>query len=150
MTTRRFPQRSRNPIRREFATGSGSTGTINTNMVDITIVSELATSADSQFGDVLVVGLALVDAADEGGIHQAVFWVGRTSTEPSPQDTKVRTRQYSANQQGLPFVLRIRGLRVDPGMQLHMITQPIAETLGTITHQDLVSVKWSYRELRQG
>ncbi len=147
---RGFRRVVRNPIRRAFVNGNGGTGTLFTNMVDITPQAELGSTADSRSGDLLVMGVALIDLADEAGVHQVIVWVGRTSTEPSPEDTGVRTRQVPANSAGLPFALRFRGLRVDPGMQMKLITQPIAETDATVIHQDLVSVKWSFRELRQG
>ncbi len=147
---RNFRRVVRNPIRRAFVDGAGSTGTLFTNMVDVTPQAELGSTADSRSGDLLVMGMALIDVADEAGIHQIVVWVGRSSTEPSPEDTGVRTRQVPANSAGLPFAVRFRGLRVDPGMIMKLITQPIAETVGTVVHQSLVSVKWSFRELRQG
>ncbi len=119
-------------------------------MVDLTPVTELGASDDSQFGELLVTGMAWVDLVDETAIHQCVVWVGRTSTEPSASDTAVRTRQYGANLQALPFVLRFRGLRVDPGMSLKLITHAVAESDAAVIHQNLVSVKWAFREMRQG
>ncbi len=119
-------------------------------MIDLTPVLELGANADSQVGDLLVTGLALVDLADEAAIHQALIWVGRTSTQPAQEDRGVRTRQYAANQQGLPFVLRVRGLRVDAGQLLKIVTFAIAETNAAVVHQNVVSTKWSFRELAQG
>jgi len=149
-TSRRGSRRSRNPIRRLFFTGVGSATSVGPNMIDSTPVPELGAADDSQFGELLVTGMATIDLIDESAIHQCVVWVGRTSTEPSASDTAVRTRQYAANQQGLPFVLRFRGLRVDPGMILKLITQVVAETDAAIVHQNLISIKWAFRELRQG
>ncbi len=149
MTSRRF-RRSRNPVRRTFFTGSGSATALATNMVDLTLKTELGSTSDSQTGDVLVTGVALIDLVDEAAIHQAVLWVGRTSTEPDQADTGVRTRQFAANSQGLPFVIRFRGLRVDPGMIMKFVTHAIAETDAAIVHQNIVSAKWSFREMRQG
>ncbi len=151
MTTRRFTRRAtRNPIRRTFIDGTGSSTTLGTNMVDITPVSELGATVDSQFGDLLVTGISWIDTLDEAGVHQILVWVGRSSTEPDQADTGVRTRQMVANRDGLPFVVRYRGLRVNPGQLMKLISHPIAESLATVIHQQLVSVKWSFRELRQG
>ncbi len=149
MTTRRR-RVTRNPVRRTFTSGVGESGTIGSTMVDLTPVSELGTQVDSQVGDLLVTGVALLDAADEAAIGQCLVWVGRTSTTPSESDTGVRTRQFPANQQGLPFVLRFRGLRVNPGELLKLVTNTKVETLSTLTHQHVVHVKWAFRELRQG
>ncbi len=140
----------RNPVRRTFTTQSATSTTIGVNMIDLTIVSEIAATADSQHGDVLVTGMALVDLTDQVAIHQMVLWVGRTSTEPAIEDIGVRTRQFGANEIGTLFVLRFRGLRVDPGQLMKCVTQPIAESNSTVVHKNTVSVKWSYRELRQG
>ncbi len=150
MTTRRFTRKVRNPVRRTFLTSSGSSTVIGTNMIDSTPVTELGAGADSQFGDLLVTGLAAIDLSGELALHQAVLWVGRTSTQPAVTDTGVRTRQFAANQQGLPFVLRFRGLRVDPGMLMKLVTAPIVESSTSVVHENVVSVKWSFRELRQG
>ncbi len=150
MTTRRFSRRARNPVRRTFLTSSATQTTLGSTMNDTTPVAELAAGADSQSGDLLVTGMAVIDLADELGIHQTIVWVGRTSTTPAVTDTGVRTRQYGANAQGLPFVLRFRGLRVNPGDQLKLQTTPITETNGALIHQSLISVKWTFRELRQG
>ncbi len=150
MTMRRTSRRTRNPVRRVFTSGQGSSTTIGGTMTDSTPVSELSATADSQFGDILVTGLALIDLADEGAIHQCILWVGRTSTEPAVTDTGVRTRQYAANAQGLPFVLRFRGLKVNPGQLMKVLTKPLVETNAALVHQELVSIKWSFRELRQG
>ncbi len=150
MTTRRFSRRVRNPIRRSFTSGSGTSTGLGGVMVDITPVSELGPTADSQFGDLLVVGNAWIDLADEAAIHRCIVWVGRTSTQPSTSDTGVRTRQFSANQQVLPFVLRFRGLRVNPGELLKLNTEAVVESDTTVIHQNQVHVKWAFRELRQG
>ncbi len=91
-------------------------------MIDSTPQAELSATDDSRFGELLVTGMAWIDLIDESAIHQCVVWVGRTSTEPSASDTGVRTRQYAANQQGLPFVLRFRGIRVDPGQIVKLLT----------------------------
>ncbi len=150
MTTRRFNRRARNPVRRSFGFQTGTTGTIGSATIDLTLQAVLAAEADSRTGDVLITGLALVDAADEAAIHQCLCWVSRVSTEPAQEDTGVRTRQFAANAQGLPFVLRFRGMRVNPGELLKILIFPIVETLATITHQDIVSTKWTFREMRQG
>ncbi len=150
MTTSRRGRRSRNPVRRLFATGAGSATSVGPNMIDIAIVAELGASDDSQFGELLVTGMAWIDLVDETAIHQIVVWVGRTSTEPSASDTGVRTRQFGANLQALPFVLRFRGLRVDPGMQMRLISQVVAESDAAIIHQNLIQTKWAFREMRQG
>ncbi len=150
MTTRRFTRKVRNPVRRVFTRGTGSATAIGTTMVDLTPQVELAATADSQFGDLLVVGMAWGDLADEASIHQCVVWIGRTSTFPAVEDTGVRTRQFGANSQALPFVLRFRGIRVNPGEFIKLNTLVVEESVGSIIHQNLVSVKWSFRELRQG
>ncbi len=124
--------------------------TIGGVMNDIAIVAELAAGADSQVGDLLITGLALIDLADEAAIHQILVWVGRTSTQPTQTDRGVRTRQYAANAQGLPYVMRIRGLRIDVGDQMKLVSFAIAETNASVVHQNVVSVKWSFRELAQG
>jgi len=118
--------------------------------VDITPVPELGAGADSQFGDLLVTGLALIDASDEMAVGQVLVWVGRTSTTPSQADRGVRTRQFAYQAVGLPFVFRFRGLRVDPGQLMKLITNFRVETLSTLTHQHIVHAKWSFRELAQG
>ncbi len=150
MTSRRFTRRVRNPVRRVFATQAATSADVTSNMIDLTIQAELASTSDSRTGDVLVTGVALIDLTDEAAIHQMSVWVGRTSTEPAPEDTGVRTRQYPANSQGIPFVFRVRGLRIDPGMQLRLTTQAIVETVGTVIHQNVVSVKFTFRELPKG
>ncbi len=119
-------------------------------MNDITVVSALAAGADSQVGDLLITGLALIDLADEAAIHQLLVWTGRTTTQPAQEDRGVRTRQYAANAQGLPYVMRIRGLRVDVGDNLKLVSFAVAETNASVIHQNVVSVKWSFRELAQG
>ncbi len=149
MTTRRR-RVTRNPIRRVFFTGAGTGTTPGATIVDLTPVPELDSAADTQVGELLVTGLSLIDAADEATISQCLVWVGRTSTAPNEKDTGVRTRQFPGNQQGLPFVLRFRGLRVNPGQILKLITLVKVETLATITYQHIVHVKWAFRELRQG
>ncbi len=148
MTSRN--RRVRNPVRRTFSVGVGTGGTIDTAIVDITPVSELSATADSQFGDLLVTGIALIDASDEMAVGQIMVWTGRTSTEPSQADRGVRTRQFAYQAVGLPFVFRFRGLRVDPGMQMKLISNFRVETLATLTYQHIVHVKWSFRELAQG
>ena len=150
MTTRRFTRRTRNPVRRVFFTGTGTQTTLNSTMVDLTPVPEITGVGDSQYGDLLVTGVALIDLVDEAAVHQVKIWVGRTSTEPSQQDTGVRTRQIPANSAGLPYVVRIRGLRVDPGQFCKLFVEAIAETDAAIIHQQIVSVKWSFRELAKG
>ncbi len=150
MTTRRFTKRVRNPVRRSFTSGIGNSGVVGATMVDLTPVTELGPTADSQFGDLLVTGLAFVDLADDAAIHQCIVWVGRTSTVPAITDRGVRTRQFAANAQGLPFVLRYRGLRVDAGDVLKLITVIVVETNAALVNQNIVSVKWSFRELAQG
>ncbi len=97
MTTRRFTRRTRNPIRRVFVSGSGSTATLGATMVDLTPQSELGAEADSRFGDLLVTGVSLIDLADQSAVHQIIVWIGRTSTTPAITDTGVRTRQVTAN-----------------------------------------------------
>ncbi len=150
MTTRRFSRRARNPVRRAFFQSAG-TGTVSgTTMVDQTPVPELGSTSDSQFGDLLVTGMGVIDQADEMAIGQVIVWVGRTSTQPAVEDTGVRTRQWSYNQQGVPFVMRFRGLRVNPGEVMKLNSFFISETLATLVHQHLISTKWSFRELRQG
>ncbi len=150
MTTRRFTRRVRNPVRRVFLSQSATSADVTSNMIDLVINAELAGTSDSRTGDVLITGVALIDVVDEAAIHQLQVWVGRTSTEPAPEDTGVRTRQYPANSQGLPFVFRVRGLRVDPGMQIRMTSQAIVETVSTLIHQNVVSVKFTFRELPKG
>ncbi len=149
MTTRRR-RATRNPVRRTFVSGVGTGTVIGNVMVDLTPVTELGAGADSQVGDLLVTGLALLDAADEGGIGQVLVWVGRTSTTPAQEDTGVRTRQFAGNQQGIPFVLRFKGLRVNPGQFVKLQSFVRVETLSSLTHQHIVHVKWAFRELRQG
>ncbi len=119
-------------------------------MIDITAVPELSSTSDSQSGDLLVTGIALVDLADEGAIHQCIVWVGRTSTQPNESDIGVRTRQFGANAQGMAFVLRFRGIRVNPGDILKVKTRPIVETNTAVVHQNVLNVKWTFREMRQG
>ncbi len=150
MTMRRRSRVVRNPVRRTFASQSGTSAAPGSNMIDLTVVSEIAAISDSQVGDVLVTGIAGVDLVDEYAIHQMLLWVGRTSTQPSQQDRGVRTRQFPANEIGTPFILRIRGLRVDAGELMKLITVPTVETSTSIIHTNIVSVKWSYREMRQG
>ncbi len=150
MTTRRFTRRARNPVRRIFVSQAGSSSAIGTDMIDLVIVGELTSQLDSQFGDVLITGIAGGDLTDEYAIHQLVLWVGRTSTSPGIADTGVRTRQYPANEIGTPFVFRIRGLRVNPGELMKMTTSPVIESSTSIVHQNVVHVKWSFREMRQG
>ncbi len=76
--------------------------------------------------------------------------MGRSSTTPGIADTGVRTRQYPANEIGTPFVFRIRGLRVNPGELMKMITTPVIESSTSIVHKNVVHVKWTFREMRQG
>ncbi len=149
-TTRRFTRRVRNPVRRVFSDQSGTTPTLGGTMIDLTVVSELAATSDSQFGDLLITGLALIDLVDEAAIHQVKVWTGRTSTEPNQADRGVRTRQLPANSAGLPYAVRIRGLRVDAGDVLKLFIDAIVETNASVIHQQIVSVKWSFRELAQG
>ncbi len=148
--TSRFSRRPRNPVRRVFNTAVGSATVTSANMVDATVVAELGSTDDSQSGDLLVSGVSIIDLADEAAIHQIKVWVGRVSTEPAASDTGVRTRQVMANAQGVPFVVRFRGLRVDPGQLMKLITEPIAETDAAIVHQSIVSFKWSFHEMRKG
>ncbi len=149
-TSRRFTRRARNPVRRVFFTGVGSATALSAVMIDLTPAGELGAAADSQFGDLLVTGMALIDLADEAAIHQVKVWTGRTSTEPNSADRGVRTRQVLANSAGLPFVVRFRGLRINAGELMKLFVLPIAETDAAIIHQSLVSAKWSFRELAQG
>ncbi len=150
MTSRRFSRRTRNPIRRQF-TNQVATGTaIGAAMIDLTPVPELSSTADSQVGEILVTGMAIMDLADEAAIYTAILWIGRTSTTPAVTDRGVRTRQFGGNSQGIPFVLRFTGLRVDPGQLLKLITQATIETDAAIVHQHVVNVKWAFRELAQG
>ncbi len=133
-----------------FFVGSGTTGTLGATMVDLTPVPELGPTADSQFGELLVTILSGTEVADRIAIHQLIVWVGRTSTEPAPEDTGVRTRQYGANEQGMLSVHRIKGLRVNPGELMKLLTKPILESDTDAVNDSLVSAKWTFRELRQG
>ena len=140
----------RAPVRRTFSIQAGTSSTLGSNMIDIVQAGPIGAQDDSQTGDLLVTGVALIDLVDEAAIHQCLVWVGRTTTAPAQEDRGVRTRQFAANSQGIPFVLRFRGLRVDAGDILQLSTAPVGETVNSLVHQNVVSVKWSFRELAQG
>ncbi len=73
MITRRFTRRARNPVRRTFATQSATSSAIGSDMIDLVIVGELTSQLDSQFGDVLVTGIAGGDLTDQYAVHQLVL-----------------------------------------------------------------------------
>ncbi len=76
MTSRRFTRRIRNPIRWAFFSQSATGTTPGTAMIDLTPVPELGSTADSQVGEILVTGMAIMDLADEVAIYTAQLWTG--------------------------------------------------------------------------
>ncbi len=144
MTTR--SRRPKLSVRRAFSTGSGSVTTVGATMVDMTPQAELGGNADPQFGSLLITGVAT--STVKNAVERLIVWIGRTSTQPSIADSGVRTRDVLANPDGLPFVVRINGLKMSPGDVLKLNSVSVVEEDSSTVHRMVVSTKWAFRELR--
>ncbi len=108
-------------------------------MVDSTIQGAIGSEADPQLHELTIVGVAV--SSVENAVHRLVVHVGRTSTHPAITDAGVRTRDYPANPAGLPFVFRIKALRMNAGDILGIFTFIAVEEDASSVHQDTLTVK---------
>ncbi len=145
MTMRR--RRFKRQIRRVLATATGSATAPGGAMIDATPGAEVAANADSQSGSLLIVGIAT--SSIEGAVHRVRCWTGRTSTAPSDIDRGMRIRDVPANPDGIPFVLRFNGLRLDPGDLLKLTSSPEIEESSSSVHKMTISHKWAFTERNQ-
>ncbi len=134
-------------VRRNFVTASGtatSTGAGNV-MVDVTVRSERAFDADPEIHEIVITGVAT--SSIEDGVHHIVVHIGRTSTHPTESDAGVRVRQVGANPTGLPFSVRIKALRLNPGDQLGVFSFAAVELNASSVHRNVFSIKDVWTEL---
>ncbi len=137
----------RRQVRRTFTGAFASqtaAGAANV-MVDSTFVSELAGSADPEIHEVTVYGIAT--STVKNAIHSLVMQVGRTSTHAAQTDAGVRTRTVPANPDGIPFVVKFKALRVNPGDQLGVFSFAEVEEDASTVHRMAILIKDVWTEL---
>ncbi len=120
-------------------TGSQTVPGISNVLVDITLVAELAATAHPELHELTISGI--YTSTVESALARLVVHIGRTSTHPDDQDAGVRTRDFAGNPNGLPFVFRIKALRLNPGDQLGIFTFVAVEEDASSVHRHTVSVK---------
>lgn len=147
MTMRRS-RRPRPQVHRKYTSGSAtatSVGIANTAL-DVTPQNEISAGADPQTGEVLVTGIGTSSAGR--AISRLYLYVGRTSTSPAEDDAKVRTRDFPSNAEGIPFVIRIKGLTLREGDFIKLKSFVVVESDAGATHTHTVTCKWAYHEMR--
>ncbi len=108
-------------------------------MLDLTVQAELGSEAVPELHELTIVGIAT--STVKNALHRLVVYVGRTSTHPTETDTGVRTRDFPANPNGLPFSFRIKALRMNPGDQLGLHSFAVLEEDASTVHSNVITVK---------
>lgn len=115
-------------------------------MIDTTIRNELGSTADPEIHEVAIVGVATSNTDD--AIFALVIHIGRSSTHPSITDAGVRVRHLPANLAGLPFYVRIKALRLNPGDQLGVFSYVEVEEDAASGHTMIVVIKDVWTDLQ--
>ncbi len=136
----------RRQVRRAFLTASNTQTApgISSVMNDLTVRS-LASTADPEIHEISITGIA-TSSADEA-IHALVVHIGRTSTHPAIDEAGVRVRHVGANTIGLPFFVRYKALRLNPGDILGMLSYVEVEEDAASIHSMTIVVKDVWTEL---
>ncbi len=115
-------------------------------MIDSTVRAEISGTADPEIHEVQVAGIAT--STVKNAIQRITCFVGRTSTHPSDTDTGVRVRHVMANPDGIPFMVKFKQLRMNPGDTLGLHSQASVEEDASSVHSVAFMIKDVWHELR--
>ncbi len=135
----------RKQVRRSFSSQAATATVIGADMIDLTVRNELSATADPEIHELTVTGTC--QSTSQDAVYRITCYVTRGSTHPTDTDAKVRTRDLPANVSGLPFHVKFKALRMNPGDQLGIHSKVIIEQDSSATHRMTLTTKDVFTEL---
>ncbi len=145
--------RFRRPRRRssrptiDWTSFKGTGTTVGTNIIDVTIVAELANTARPiHIKELQVVGI--VHDNTSRSIWECLLFKSKTSGSVGDTDVGVRSRMMTANTAGIPFFHTFKNMVVGPGEFAKLQMLPFEEDDATATHEIVGAFKLVTKEVR--
>ncbi len=136
----------RKQVRRTFlSTSDSATAPLIANVMNDLTLRTLNGTADPEIHEVTITGIA--ESSVKAAIYAMVVHIDRVSTHPAIDDAGVRVRHIQANGAGLPFFVRYKALRLNPGDIMGMFSYVEVEQDTSSVHISTITVKDVWTEL---